>query len=216
MTTTTTNQQLVLPANGDLNNVPTHIALLAASFENRLVQRYQSAVDRAVRNPSPVEGELSYLIDSNVYEWRDGATWRTLFSGAAWIPYTPTWAVVSGTAPSIGNGTLSGRYQQVGKTVHFVVQITMGSTTTYGSGQWTLSLPVQALSSPTMRQTIQGRIWDSSPASAWGAQSWILAPGDVMSLEAQGPSNVQALSQGFPITFATGDIVHFQGTYEAV
>lgn len=215
MTAQTDNQQLVLPVNGDLNAVPTHLSLLVASFENRLVQRYLTAVDRSVRNPTPEEGELSYVTDSNVYEWHDGAGWRTLFSGAAWTPYNPTWGAVSGAAPTIGNGTLSGRYQQVGKTVHFIAQITMGSTTTYGSAQWTLSLPVLAATATTLRQTIPGRIWDSSPASAWGAQSWILSPGDAMSLEAQGPSNVQALTQGFPITFATGDIVHFQGTYEA-
>lgn len=215
MTALTTNQQLVVPVDGDLNAIPTHFGLFAASFENRLVQRYLTAVDRSVRNPTPTEGELSYLIDSNVYEWHDGTSWKTLFSGAAWTPYNPIWGAVSGGAPAIGNGSLSGRYQQIGKTVHFVAQITMGSTTTYAASQWTLSLPVISATATTLRQTIPGRIWDSSPASAWGAQSWILGSGDVMSLEAQGPSNVQALAQGFPITFATGDIVHFQGTYEA-
>lgn len=214
MTALTTNQQLVIPVNGDLNNVPTHIAAFAASFENRLVQRYLTAVDRSVRNPTPAEGELSYLTDSNTYEWHDGSSWKTLFSGAAWTPYSPNWSA-SVTTPVIGNGTLSGRYQQIGKTVHFAAQITMGSTTTYGAGQWTLSLPVPALTATTLRPVIQGRIFDSSPASAWSAQSWIGGAGDLMTLEAQGASNVQALTPTFPITFATGDLVTYQGTYEA-
>lgn len=215
MTTTTDNQGLILPADGDLNAVPTHFALYNTGVESRLVQRFLSAVDRSVRNPSPAEGELSYLADTNIYEWFNGSTWQTLLGSGPWTPYTPVWSSVSGTPPSIGTGTLSGRYQQIGKTVHFMAQITMGSTTTYATTQWTLSLPVPALSTATQRQTIQGRIWDASPASAWGAQSWIIGTGDVMSLEAQGTSNVQAMVQGFPITYATGDIVHFQGTYEA-
>jgi hypothetical protein len=50
---------------------------------------------------------------------------------AAWTPYTPTWANTSG-AVAIGNGTLAGRYILIGKTVHFVLTMTCGSTTAYG------------------------------------------------------------------------------------
>lgn len=58
-----------------------------------------------------------------------------------WTSYTPTWAS-TGTAPAILNGTLVGRYTQVLKTCFFAVGVTIGSTTTFGTGNYTLTLPL--------------------------------------------------------------------------
>lgn len=65
---------------------------------------------------------------------------------AAWTAYTPTWSS-TGTAPVLGNGTISGRYMKVGRTVTVNVNLVTGSTTTYGSGNYNFSLPVAAASS---------------------------------------------------------------------
>ncbi|MGW1609404.1 hypothetical protein ACWCQZ_08400 [Streptomyces sp. NPDC002285] len=62
---------------------------------------------------------------------------------AAWTAYTPTWTS-SGTAPAIGNGTLLGRYMKFGRTVICHINMTTGSTSTYGTGNYSWSLPVQA------------------------------------------------------------------------
>jgi hypothetical protein len=61
---------------------------------------------------------------------------------AGWTTYTPSWAASAGT-PAIGNGTLIGRYRRIGKTVDFQLQLTAGSTTTYGTAGafWYLSVP---------------------------------------------------------------------------
>ena len=64
----------------------------------------------------------------------------------AWQSYTVSWTADT-TNPSIGNGTLVGRYVQIGKTVICSIALAMGSTTTYGSGDWSFSLPVTAKSS---------------------------------------------------------------------
>ncbi|MGP3636207.1 hypothetical protein ACTU45_23090 [Streptomyces sp. 24-1644] len=64
----------------------------------------------------------------------------------AWTPYTPSWTAVT-TNPTLGNAVLIGRYMKVGRTCHVRVDLTMGSTTTYGSGGWALGLPFAA--SPT-------------------------------------------------------------------
>jgi hypothetical protein len=61
----------------------------------------------------------------------------------AWTAYNPTWTSDSGT-PGINNGTLTGRYKQIGKTVFFNLKLTYGSTTTGGSGAWMFGLPVTA------------------------------------------------------------------------
>ncbi|MET7779559.1 hypothetical protein ABZU94_29685 [Streptomyces mirabilis] len=62
---------------------------------------------------------------------------------AAWTPYTPTWTS-SGTAPNIGNGTLTGRYQKYGRTVLCEINMVAGSTSTYGTGNYNWLLPAQA------------------------------------------------------------------------
>lgn len=50
----------------------------------------------------------------------------------------------STTNPVLNNGTWDGRFSQAGKWVEFRVTITMGSTTTFGSGQYSLALPAAA------------------------------------------------------------------------
>jgi hypothetical protein len=62
---------------------------------------------------------------------------------AAWTAYTPTWTA-STTTPVLGNGTLTGRYMKIGRTVICHINLTTGSTSTYGSGNHSFSLPVQA------------------------------------------------------------------------
>jgi hypothetical protein len=55
--------------------------------------------------------------------------------------YTPAWTAVV-TNPVLGNGTLTGRYVRHGDLVSVWIMLTMGTTTTTGSGQWEFSLPV--------------------------------------------------------------------------
>ena len=39
----------------------------------------------------------------------------------AWTPYTPVWSATS-TNPTIGNGSITGRYLKVGRTVHVAIR----------------------------------------------------------------------------------------------
>jgi hypothetical protein len=63
--------------------------------------------------------------------------------GDPWIAYTPVWAA-TGTAISLGNGTVTGLYMQAGKLVWGTFFITSGTTTTYGTGNYSITLPVTA------------------------------------------------------------------------
>lgn len=65
---------------------------------------------------------------------------------AAWTSYTPTWTSTS-TAPVLNNGTLTGRYMKIGRNVLCQINLTAGSTTTYGTGNYSFSLPSTAASS---------------------------------------------------------------------
>lgn len=81
MSTTTPNQGLILPTDADLGDATTAMNNYNNGVENRVVQRFESAVDRGVRNPTPNKGELSYLADTDVHERYDGTTWRNLRGG---------------------------------------------------------------------------------------------------------------------------------------
>jgi hypothetical protein len=66
------------------------------------------------------------------------------FSAGAWTVYTPTWTA-STTNPTIGNGTLEGRYIELGSAVFGEVRIVAGSTTNRGSGTYAISLPFSSV-----------------------------------------------------------------------
>lgn len=213
----TSNQGLVLPVSSDLNAVPTHLNAYNAGVEGRLVQRYDNSVDRGVRNPSPAEGELSYLRSDDRYEWWNGSSWQTIFFPGPWQTYTPTWGAVTGAAPTIGNGSLLGRYQQIGKTVTFRAQINMGSTSTYGTGQWTIGLPVPASSTTLLQTIIPGHMWDVSATNGYVLIGYVnvASPGSVTMEVQDGAAGTDSLAQGTPVSFANGDLVTVAGSYEA-
>lgn len=55
-------------------------------------------------------------------------------------PYTPIWTA-SGTQPVLGDGVLQGSYVELGSFIVVSVYLLAGATTTFGTGQWTFSLP---------------------------------------------------------------------------
>lgn len=56
--------------------------------------------------------------------------------------YTPGWRTTgAGADPTIGNGSLVGRYAKVGKNWHVQIRLTWGSTTNGGSGDWEFDVP---------------------------------------------------------------------------
>lgn len=84
-------------------------------------------------------GVAEFVYDSQTLRWRMIRAEMGMYSS-----YTPTWTG-SVTNPAIGNGTLTGRYIIVGRIVFLDIQLIIGSTTTFGSGFWTFSLPLAAV-----------------------------------------------------------------------
>ena len=76
-------------------------------------------------------------VDINGVLWTNGLV---LLNDPAWTTFQPLWTS-TGTQPSIGNGTLTGRYKQIGTTVHMVILCKFGSTTTFGTGTYGWSYP---------------------------------------------------------------------------
>lgn len=98
----TTNQGLDIPDGTDNANVPLSFTNYNTGVENRLVQRYLSIADRTARNAAPFEGELSYLIDLNRYEWYTGAAWTALLNQWAYSYDGPLFNTVSVVYTTVG------------------------------------------------------------------------------------------------------------------
>lgn len=89
--------------------------------------------------------------------------------GMAWTAYTPTWT--ASVNPAIGNGTLTGAYRKIGKTLDVRIRMTAGSTTTFGTGDWRFALPagVAAVGATGLWQVCPAYAQDASTSNYIGA-----------------------------------------------
>ena len=123
--------------------------------------------------------------------------------------YTPTWTT-SGTAPILGNGTLTGRYTLSGRICTAQVEFDAGSTTTFGSGQFQFSLPFAA-SSATLRSHGVGRLSDAGSGFHIGQVELVPGSSNAVIYSNNAANPVQSNS---PFTWASGDAIRFTITYE--
>ena len=134
----------------------------------------------------------------------------------AWIDYTPTWTA-STTNPVLGNGTIVGRYSLVNKTVTAQILLTMGSTTTFGSGAYFFSLPVTAAATLAGYPAI-GAGWgnDVSASAATTFTAQVHNSGTtVFGLRFSNASNNGAVQHNSPYTWASSDFITATIQYKA-
>ena len=129
----------------------------------------------------------------------------------SWADFSPTWAG-SGGNPSLGNATVSTRYVQFGKTVHATYYYLMGSTTTFGSGNYSWTLPVTAARSASFSIGIV-RVNDAGSATYLGIASLV----DTGKFECHETSTVtpNKFTPTVPHTWNNLDKLHISITYEA-
>lgn len=137
----------------------------------------------------------------------------------AWTPYTPVFGS-SGTAPAVGNGVITGRYMKIGRTVQFAVQMVVGTTTTYGSGNLNVSLPVGAATvaggSPGVIEAAISR--STTPNFAVGRApipNGSATTGTIWMPSVVNAGDWDAWTFNTPWTIANGDVVRVYGTYQA-
>jgi hypothetical protein len=126
--------------------------------------------------------------------------------GGAWSTYTPTWTGDT-SDPAIGNGTIVGDYKYWGKTLNVLIRITIGTTTTFGTGAYRFSLP------PTYTQITGhsslcggwGVVFDTSAMFYYaGTLGAVTGNDNLLRLRTHALANMTATS---PVTLATGDAI---------
>lgn len=142
---------------------------------------------------------------------------RDLINGfGAWTSYTPTWTA-STTNPTIGNGTITGAYLQVNKLVMCYGKITVGTTTTAGTGAYTISVPVNASAAITGTNIPgNGTIWfrDASVPGDYMAIP-VFAVNNAFQLRQVGVNTNVLIGAAAPAAPASTDFYSWFITYEA-
>lgn len=128
--------------------------------------------------------------------------------GQAWTSYTPTWT--GSTNPAIGNGTIAGAYLSAGKLTIARFKITMGSTTTYGTGGWIISLPVTA-NSAVVESVVGGSACYDVGVNRYARNIYCVTTTTVQFISEAGTF----VTPTSPFTWGTGDIFSGQFVYEA-
>ena len=134
--------------------------------------------------------------------------------GLSWTTYNPSWTS-SSTNPSIGNGSITGRYKTIGKTVFVHIQLVWGSSTSGGSGLWQISLPVTAYNSNSVVLNAtyldNGTHWYVGTAySAYAGLSTTVTP-----VWEGNTAYVNVLDSTVPFTWGSADSITIAGSYES-
>ena len=128
-----------------------------------------------------------------------------------WQSYTVSWTAAT-TNPAIGNGTLNGKYVQIGKIVTCNIYLLVGSTTTFGSGVYGFSLPKTVYSSALW--SVGNFIANDNSANGWYSGQAIVVGGDTKIITFIRDGISSYLSYNTPHVWASGDSLFISLTYE--
>lgn len=132
--------------------------------------------------------------------------------GIAWQSYAVTWSAPT-TSPSIGNGTLTGRYRRIGNDVQVMVNLTAGSTTSFGSGVWSFSLPVTGAA--TIFELTGSALMSDNSAGTELIGTAFRVSSTALGVRAASGSDHNRVGDSFPWTWAQDDYLYAAFSYEA-
>lgn len=142
------------------------------------------------------------------------SAWTVVANPGEWTSYTPTWTAGT-TNPTLGNGTLIGRYSRVGRMITFHINLTIGSTTNLGSGSYAWALPVPVTS---VDVHFVGNAHIIAGGPRYGGQCLMSTTGTTTAAYfpiTSSNTNLQVVNPTNPASLASGHQVRLTGTYEA-
>lgn len=167
----------------------------------------------AFSGPVFIQSAQGYLLSGNTYGSgcfiTDSNSQYCSFSVQA-QSYTPVWDQASGTQPVLNNGTLVGFYTRNGYTATVHLELTLGSTTTYGNNltAYRFKLPYRGHLAYDQKH-IPVEIFDASANQSYTAWGEIGQNTDVITIGLNG----QSVRDGFPFAWATGDKITMNFSY---
>lgn len=144
---------------------------------------------------------------------------RTVDPGLGeWTAYTPT-ITASGGGFNIGSSSIKGRYKALDSKTYFVqitLVVTTGGAWNAGTGTWSVSLPagLTARTETNWEQMIPAHVLDSGTTN-FVCMGKIASGGTtIYETNVADAANPRNLSNSVPVTWATGDQVHYSGIVE--
>jgi hypothetical protein len=129
-----------------------------------------------------------------------------------WVAFTPVWGA-TGVAPVLGNGSIQGQYTEIGNTVLFNIYLTIGSTSTFGTGNWTLTFPPKLpTGNPGNANSLTARVTDASTGLNYAAIGSNVGGGAFYILAGNGAAAVGG-GGTVPIPWAVNDLLTVAGFY---
>jgi hypothetical protein len=126
--------------------------------------------------------------------------------GGAWVTWTPTWSGLT-----VGASTIVARYLQVGKTVHFMLKVTL-SGATVGTPQVTFTLPVAP---NTNHPVICPATFADFGNSLYSGNALLYTGSQVYLAYINASGILTNISASAPIAWGNTDIWSVVGSYEA-
>ena len=133
-------------------------------------------------------------------------------------PFTPSWSVAGGTAPTLGNGTLVGRYILMDDWVWMQIILAAGSTTNGGSGTYQFALPFEAsILNGGSDQFLYGTLNDLGNSRYMCMANVLAGITQAFQVVGMGPwpsgGGNQPWTSTAPFTFGDGDTFNISGFY---
>ena len=159
------------------------------------------------------EGVIGKLITNNGIVFNDATTLNTGLVESNFAVNGGT----KGTAPTFNGAPLfTGSYMKIGNLVHFQIQVDMDNITSFGTGQYFVSLPFPAKYPYKFRE---GCLHDISASLDYEIGGHVIANSTELLLsssDAQGNTTYDvAFTSTSPITIEVADNFHIAGTYIA-
>lgn len=130
------------------------------------------------------------------------------------IDFTVQGGVVSGTQPTFNGASLfTGSYVRIGDVVHFQIQVDFDNITSFGTGQYYVSLPFPARYEYQVRE---GNVDDFSTDRKYSVGGHVVAGSSSLHLnfiDSQGRDT--PFTYNTPFVLAVQDKFHISGTYIA-
>lgn len=192
--------------------------LTSSDLNTFLMRQAVITCTSSTRPASPSEGMTIYETDTDRYKTYSGSAWEDGFRSGAWVSYTPTVSTWG-----LGNGTITGAYQKVGRLVHAEVEITFGSTSTFSAGI-AIGLPVNRASFTSTGGKPVGIVACRDASSGDQFQGIALLNQSVNNIvnvalfvhnNAYNHTTYQEVAPTLPFTWTTSDSMLLSFTYEA-
>lgn len=126
-----------------------------------------------------------------------------------WTTYTPTWTGTGGT-PTVGNGTLTGRYIVAGNLLTVRIDLLWGSTTSStGVTVWRFALPSGRTASGM--NVLAAQAYDSSAITNFAVNGFASPGATTVGVATHGGGNAGV---SLPFTWANADRLTIEGVVE--